>query len=155
MKNNKGIRLIGRVLVGGMTSVFILNIILIILNLILGYNQFYIGQLDFTSRFSTDTLAFIFSFTTSFIVGGILGGTSIVFEIEKLSLSKATIIHFLISATLILGLGYLNYWIRFNYIISFLIIFIIAYVVIWLINSFIYKSELKKVNKALLEKRNK
>lgn len=83
---------------------------------------------------------------SSLLIGFIEGGIGVVYQIERLSLGKATLIQSLVIYVSLLFFYYINAWIPRNWsgFSIFSIIYWIAYGIIWLI---IYQSVLRHVRK--------
>ena len=85
----------------------------------------------------------------------IAGGMNAIYQIERLRLLTAILIHGIVLYICYLGTYLLNDWLDFGVtpIIVFTAIFIVGYIVIWVIIYSINKSNTKKLNEKLKEKR--
>lgn len=99
------------ILFGSLISIFILNILLIIISALKGDGNIYIVTPNLVEALGIPFKAVIFQFITTLIYGGIVGGVSTIFNSEKISILKITIIHFLVTFSGYYVLSYLNYWI--------------------------------------------
>lgn len=93
----------------------------------------------------------IFYYIISFLHGAICMGTVVVYEIERWSIARCTITHFVITLSSFYLLGFFQEWLEFGSL-SFWIItacFVVAYFIIWLINYIRFKRMIKVMNKDL------
>lgn len=88
-------------------------------------------------------------------IGGLYGsvsmGASIVYDIEKWSITRATITHFGITLVGFYSMGTIQGWLIFGDTL-FLIVtvaFIVTYFIIWLANFLTYKAAVGRMNKIL------
>ncbi len=96
----------------------------------------------------------IFSLTAlAFIVGGM----NIIYQIERLPLMAAILIHGIVLYISYLVVYLINGWLQSSItpILIFTAIFIIGYMLIWAIIYFIIKRNTKKINEILKEKQQK
>ena len=93
----------------------------------------------------------IFSITA---LAFIAGGMNAIYQIERLPLMVAILIHGGVLYIGYLGTYLLNNWLDFGTlpIIVFTVIFVVGYIVIWAIIYFIIKSNAAKLNKMLKQK---
>lgn len=85
------------------------------------------------------------------VIGFSFAGASLFFEWERLSLLKATILHFIFLPVVFFLMAAFAEWISFvwyDWIISILS-FILIYVIIWLALYFHIKSKINKINKKI------
>lgn len=92
-----------------------------------------------------------------FISGGMLGaicnGTSAIYGIEKWSILRVTITHFVISLAAFYTFAFSIGWLIFGDLMFWIVtaMFVAAYFMIWLIQYLIYKGEVKRMNSELKE----
>ena len=93
----------------------------------------------------------IFSITALVFIAG---GMNAIYQIERLPLMVAILIHGGVLYIGYLGTYLLNNWLDFGIlpIIVFTVIFVVGYIVIWAIIYFIIKSNAAKLNKMLKQK---
>ena len=82
-------------------------------------------------------------------MGAINLGTMTLYEIERWSLTRATLTHLAITLATCGGLGLFLGWFRSAVIWYMLIAFVVAYFIIWLIIYLSYKRRVKKLNEDL------
>lgn len=91
----------------------------------------------------------IAQFIGSAVLGIIGMGGSVVYEVEKWSLTKVTMIHYILVVIAFVCCCIFLKWFKSEVLPIVLIIFTIVYFIIWLINYFISKNEIRKINKGL------
>lgn len=97
---------------------------------------------------------FLLSFCIELLCYGLLGvvgmgGTVLTYENDRISLFAATVLHFVMVVIVFSAIGFYLEWIVPEEILVNVIFygcFIAAYVMIWLIQSSIYKKEIKDIN---------
>ena len=124
----------------------------------------FIGGMVMNCMFMMDSIAGLFNgtgdltvgrFIFFLLMGGIFGavncGSSIIYDIERLSILGATLIHFLIVFTLFFGFGFTLWGFEIDDVMVWVLFvcMVIAYFIIWLILYTTYKKEIRKLNKEL------
>ena len=97
----------------------------------------------YTAIFSSAALAFI------------AGGTNAIYQIERLPLAVAILIHSVILYIAYLSVYLLNGWLKWGFfpIAFFTVIFIQGYLLIWVVIYVTSKMRTKRINKQLLQNR--
>ncbi|MBE5870483.1 MAG: DUF3021 domain-containing protein [Lachnospiraceae bacterium] len=89
-------------------------------------------------------------FTLEAVISGLLGvvgmGGSVMYDIEHWSLFRATFTHFVITVAAYFAAGWILDWYIDWIALAF---FVAAYVLIWQIQNFLYKLQIKKINRNL------
>ena len=82
------------------------------------------------------------------LLGLIFGFASVVWEEEKLSILARTILHFLLTASTMIFVGYKLYWFQKSFLslAIFLAIYFLIYLGIWFIEYAIYKRDISRLN---------
>lgn len=82
------------------------------------------------------------------LLGLVFGFASVVWKEEKYSILVSTIIHFLLTASTMIFVGYKLYWFQNSFLslAIFLAIYILIYLVIWFIEYAIYKRDISRLN---------
>ncbi|MCR4610965.1 MAG: DUF3021 domain-containing protein [Lachnospiraceae bacterium] len=88
----------------------------------------------------------IMQFVGSALNGIICMGSTIVYAIDNLGLSKVTLLHYVITLVSFLCFNFLLGWFSEFNIILILAVFTVAYFIIWLVNYLIYKREIRRMN---------
>lgn len=99
----------------------------------------------------SDGLMIFKGIISTFLLGFICAGASIVWEEEKLGLGFATLIHGGALYISYLGMYLINNWIPRNplSVVIFSVIFIVTYLIIWLIIYLVERNRAKKLNNHL------
>lgn len=85
------------------------------------------------------------------IPGGVSMGSSVIYGVEKWSIARATVTHFLITFACFYLISFALGWFRFEDSL-FLIItaaMVIGYFVVWLVMYLAYKRQIRKINEGL------
>ena len=101
-------QLLIRGLIGAAVGFFICYFITIITSVIIGNGEFYPVVPQAIELFGTELNAVIAQTIISMIYGAILGGTSVIWTIDRWSLIKQTITHLLIYSTATFPVAYLD-----------------------------------------------
>lgn len=110
---------------------------------------------------SISTLAIVLHLLVSGIYGGLVWGTTVVYDIEHWSILRATLVHFLItcgSFCCFYALGVALDWIGLppiGVILIFAAAFIGVYFIIWLIMYLSYRRKIRKLNEDLQKRRSR
>lgn len=98
----------------------------------------------------TNRPLFILQFVGSAVLGIVSMGGSIAYEIDSWGLTKATLVHYVVTLGTFVGISVLLGW--FSETIALLIAFLVMtvmYFLIWLFNYAIWKREIRKINSDL------
>ncbi len=143
-----------RSLVGAPIGVLVSLIITIIFSLCLGHGEYFPAPHELIDWCDgNETIAVIVQMICSLLVGAVCGGSSVIWEVERWSLLKQTLIHFVIIAVPFFGIGYVMNWMPHNLhgALGYIGGFILAYVVMWCSIYFSIKAKIKKMNKHIQE----
>lgn len=88
----------------------------------------------------------IMQFVGSALNGIICMGSTIVYDIDNLGLSKVTLLHYVITLVSFFSFNFLLGWFSEFNIILILAVFTVAYFIIWLVIYLIYKREIRRMN---------
>lgn len=145
-------KLLFRGLIGAPIGVTVSLIITIVFSLSMGHGEYFPASHDLIDWFGGNaTAAVIVQMICSLLVGAICGASSVIWEIEKWSLLKQTLIHFAVIAVPFFGIGYFMNWLphhiygAFGYIGGFVAVYSIMWISIYLS----IKSKIDKMNKRL------
>jgi hypothetical protein len=109
---------------------------------------------EFVEFIGGDIQAFIVQSIVCGLYGSIALGGSTVYYLEKWSMLRAFVAHFLMTVTSYYLTGFFLRWFKLSDIqwcLTWLVIFIVLYTVIWLSNILSYRAQLKKINLELSE----
>lgn len=102
----------------------------------------------------TPLKAYVIQYIVSMIIGFVFAFGSAIFEVEKWSIAKQTVIHFLLVSIVFFPCSLIARWIDFNLIsiLIYILIFVVIYIVVWFTQYRYWKNKITKVNKKLLDK---
>lgn len=147
-------KIIFRSLVGAPIGVTVSLIITIIFSLCLGQGEYFPAPHELINWCGgNETSAVILQLACSLVVGAVCGGSSVIWEIEKWSLLKQTLIHLAVIAVPFFGIGYVMNWMP-HYLygaLGYVGGFIAVYLIMWISIYFSIKAKIKKINKQLHE----
>lgn len=111
---------------------------------------------EFVNHFSSNTLATAASALLWACMGILSSVSPLVFRIEKWSITRQTIVHFVITFVFFTPLAILAGWFPLNifWLISYTLIFLVIYVVMWLIFMRRAKREISDLNQLLFKRKN-
>lgn len=133
-------------------GLLICEFVLLVISLVMSYN-FTDGDFSIANPMLIENSKSIFS--ASFLsiclvglLGLVFGFASVVWEEEKLSILARTILHFLLTASTMIFVGYKLYWFQKSFLslAIFLSIYFLIYLVIWFIEYAIYKRDISRLN---------
>lgn len=142
-----------RGLLGAPIGATISLIITIIISLCLGSGEYFPAPPELVDWCGGETNAVIVQTICSMFIGAISCGASVIWQIEKWSLTKQTLIHFVVFTVSFVPVSYLLNWMPHNLYgaLSYAVAFVILYVLIWVSTYFSIKAKIKKMNKQLRE----
>ncbi|MDF7669157.1 DUF3021 domain-containing protein [Lactobacillus sp. ESL0703] len=138
---------------GILSGIAIGFVIALCCNLIDQTNYFMPSNPPFLHRFSSVTLATLIS-TILWAMMGFLGGASaLIFMQEKWSITKQTVIHFIVTFCLFTPLAILAGWFPLNFLwlSLYTLVFVIVYAIIWYTSMLKAKKQISKINRAIKE----
>lgn len=145
-------KIISRSLLGAPIGVTISLIITIIFSLSMGHGEYFPAPHELIEWCGGNaTTAVIVQLFCSLLVGAICGGSSVIWEIEKWSLLKQTLIHYAVISVPFFGIGYIMNWMP-HYLFGALGYaggFVAVYLIMWFSIYFSIKSKIKKMNEQL------
>lgn len=112
-------KIIRNIVAGMVVALVLLYAGSIVLSLISGTDNFYGVKSELVNIFGSMPKAMAFQLLTTGILGGVIGGISTIFNSERFSLLKATIIHLLVVGIGAYVVSYMNYWIKHDLITQF------------------------------------
>lgn len=146
-------KIIKRALFGFATGVFIGQTILIIESLFIGDGNFYPVTPYLAAHASSKLAAVIIQYFVTAFIGSAFAAGSVIFEMDKWSLLKQTVLHFIISSLAMYFAGFICGWFPHNLISSLIWfgVFIIIYIVFWFSFYSYYKAQVRKINESLMK----
>ncbi|HEX3046044.1 MAG TPA: DUF3021 domain-containing protein [Bacillota bacterium] len=93
-------------------------------------------------------------YVSSCFIGFAFGAASLIFEIERWSIAKQSVLHFLVTSVVFLPASILCRWLTVDLfsIVIYFSVFILIYVAIWLVQYLIWKKKIQKLNEVLAKK---
>ncbi len=107
---------------------------------------------EFIAAVGNPLAAFIIQVLACSVYGMIPMGGAVVYSIEKWSIARCTLTHYIPTMVCFFGLGFLMRWFSLENPAELLIMFVsmtVGYFFIWLCNYISYKIKLKKINEDL------
>lgn len=94
---------------------------------------------------------YLISYIVSLVIGAVFAGSSVIWEVEKLSLRTQTVLHFCITLTTHLSCALIANWIPFKLtaVLLYAGIYISIYIVVYLITYFVQKKRVQELNQVL------
>lgn len=116
-----------------------------------GAKSYFPSSPEFVNQFSSPLNALLASIIIWGSIGFLSGVAGLVFRVNKWSLLKRTIIHFLATYLDVLLLGIIAGWFPINFInwLIFTIIYLAIYLIVWFINYKRIKHDIYKINQKL------
>lgn len=146
-------KILFRSLLGAPIGVTVSLIITIVFSLSMGQGEYYPAPHELIALCGNATAAVVVQLICSLFVGAVCGGASVIWEIERWSLLKQTLVHFAVLAVPFFGIGYVMNWLP-HYLygaLGYVAGFILVYLVMWLSIYFSIKAKIKKMNRQLRE----
>lgn len=146
-------KLLLRSLIGAPIGVVVSLIVSIIFSLCIGNGEYYPAPPELVDWCGSEVVAVIVQLLCSLFVGAVGGGSSVIWDMEKWSLSKQTAVHFAVLCVLFIPISYVLNWLPHHVYgaIGFVGAFILIYVIIWLSVYLSVRAKIKKVNERLRE----
>ncbi|USS85114.1 DUF3021 domain-containing protein [Fructilactobacillus myrtifloralis] len=119
-----------------------------------GLNRLFPSNPDFISHFGSELTATAVAGVMWMAMGMVFSLSSLIFGIERWSITKQTVLNFIVTYVLFSTLAVVSEWfpLEFSYFANFTIIFIIIYVVIWTIEMRRARQTIAEINQKLTQK---
>lgn len=146
-------KIIVRSLLGAPIGIAISTVITIIISLCTGHGDFYPAPHELVDLCGNAINAVLVQTACSIFFGAVCGGSSVIWETEKWSLLKQTLVHLAVISISSFPMAYFLYWIPHNLWggLAYVGLFIVIYASIWLGTYFNTKAKIKKLNDKLTE----
>lgn len=146
-------KLLFRSLLGAPIGVLVSLIVTIIISLCTGHGEYYPAPHELMNWCGSEITAVIVQLVCSLVVGAIGGGSSVIWIMEKWSLTKQTLIHFAVLVIGFVPISYVLNWMP-HYLygaLGYIGAFIAVYLIMWISIYFSIKTKIKEMNKRLLQ----
>ena len=144
-------KVIKRCLFGAPIGLSISFIITLIISIIINKGEYYPVVPQLTSLCGNELNAVIIQTVCSLIFGAVFGGASAIWEVEKWSLLKQTVIHCLIISVSSFPIAYFMYWMPHSFwgIAGYIAIFFFIYFFIWISWYFAMRKRIRELNEKI------
>lgn len=144
-------KILTRGLIGFPIGIAIGFVITIIISMCIGKGDFYPVSPELTETMGSELNAVILQTALCGIMGSGFAMASVIWELDSWSLIKQSGIYFLIISLILLPIAYISNWMDHSVtgVISYAGIFFASFVVVWLIQYFVWKSKIKKMNERI------
>lgn len=144
-------KIISRSLLGFIIGVAIGYIITIVTSLIWAKGYYSPCVPELIKVMGNEIKAVMFQAVLCGILGTVFSASSVIWEIERWSLVKQTGVYFIIVSPVMMPVAYFNYWMKHSIIgfISYFGVFILVFAVVWIVQFFIGKQNVKRMNEKL------
>lgn len=144
-------KVILRSLLGAPIGVLINLIIAICISYAVGDGKFYPVAPQLENYCGNEINAVFWQTVFSMVYGAVFGASSAIWEIDKWSLTKQTVVHFTLVTLATIPVAYLMCWVGDNVIswVMYFTEFVFIYFVIWLSLYLSIRAKIKKINKQI------
>lgn len=145
--------IIKRGMIGFPIGICIGHVISIFVSLGLGRGEFYPTTEEWAVQLGTQLNAVIAQTVLCGLIGTGFSMASVIWKIEEWSLAKQTILYFLASIFILFPVAYLLHWMprAIGGVLLFFVIFCAVFLVIWIINYWIWRKQIQKINEKIRE----
>ena len=144
-------KIIKRAIMGFVYGVFIGQTILILESLNAGNGSFCPVSEYLVQHASSTLAAVIIQYFVTGLIGISFSASTVIFEIDKWSITAQTALHFVITFAVMLFAGFVCGWFphRVSGVLVWFVVFVVIYVIMWIIFSLYFRRQTKKINEAL------
>jgi hypothetical protein len=128
-------------------------IITIAISLVLATGQYSSCPPLLAQQFGSELAAVVFQTVLCGVLGAAFAAASIIWEMEKWSIAKQTGVYFLVTSLAMFPIAYFAQWMERS-LAGFLLyfgIFAAIFIVMWLIQYFVWRSKIKRMNAGIKE----
>lgn len=143
-----------RCLFGAPIGLAIGTVITIIISLTVGDGVYYAVVPELIADCGSEINAVVFQSVLSLIYGAAWAGASVIWENERWSILKQTVIHLIICSAATFPIAYFARWMPHNAngVLLYFGIFVVIYIVIWLSQYSSMKKKVQQINERLNNK---
>ena len=141
-------KLIGRGVIGFPVGIAIGYVITVIISICIGDGFFYPVTPELVNKMGSELNAILIQTGLSGIMGTGFAMASVIWEIDSWSLAKQSGIYFSIACVTMFPIAYITNWMKHNAIgiLSYVGIFVAIFVITWLVQYFVWKRKVKRMN---------
>ena len=141
-------KMIQRGLLGFPLGIAIGFVITVIISMCIGDGSFYPVNPELVDTMKNELNAVILQTILCGILGTGFAMASVIWEIDSWSLAKQSGIYFSIACVTMLPIAYIANWMKHNAIgiLSYVGIFVAIFVITWLVQYFVWKRKVKRMN---------
>lgn len=143
-----------RCLFGAPLGLAIGTVITIIISMVVGDGTYYAVVPELIRDCGSEINAVVFQSVLSLIYGAAWAGATVVWENERWSILKQTVIHLIIGSVATFPIAYFTHWMPHNArgVLLYFGIFVVIYIGIWLSQYSAIKKKVKQINERLNRK---
>ena len=137
-----------RSLFGAFVGCFIGVVIIICISLAIGGGDMHVATPALLAQVGSEVGAFSLQMAAAMLIGAIWSGASVIWEVERWSLLRQTLTHFLLCSVVCLPIAWAMGWMADQpgwYLVSF----VAMYAGIWLINYLQIRRRVREINERL------
>ena len=149
-------KLIGRGVIGFPVGIAIGYVITVIISICIGDGFFHPVNPELVNKMGSELNAVLFQTVLSGIMGTGFAMASVIWEIDSWSLAKQSGIYFSIACVKMFPIAYITNWMKHNAIgiLSYVGIFVAIFVITWLVQYFVWKRKVKRMNDGVRKSNN-
>lgn len=123
-------------------------IIAMIVSICIGDGVFHVANPKLIAIVGNELNAVLFQSVFSGIIGTGFAMASIIWDISSWSLAKQSGVYFAIASIILLPISYFLNWMPHTIkgMLSYISIFVVAFIFVWLVQYFVLRSKIKKMN---------
>lgn len=144
-------KLLVRSLLGAPIGVTVTLVVTIIISLCTGQGDYYPAPHELMELCGNWMNAVLVQTVCALFVGAAFGASSVVWDMERWSMLKQTLVHFVAIVVSSFPLAYVMYWIPHYFLgaLCYVALFVVVYAVIWILMYFSAKAKIKRLNEKL------
>lgn len=126
-------------------------LITLAISLIYNDGKYYPVVPEFAEAMGNELNAVLLQTILSGLFGMVCGGISVIWNIERWSLLKQSVVFFLILLASMLSVAYACYWMQRSAwgAVSYIAIFVVTFFFVWTIQFLVFKRKIKRMNQKL------
>ena len=149
-------KLIGRGLIGFPVGIAIGYVITVIISICIGDGFFHPVNPELVNKMGSELNAILIQTGLSGIMGTGFAMASVIWEIDSWSLAKQSGVYFAIACVIMFPISYFANWMPHSTggILSYVGIFVAIFVITWLVQYFVWKRKVKRMNDGVRKSNN-